>query len=168
MCEWTPPYETRPRRWTSPPRSRARRKTSVSTSLRANEPSATARFTRARSWSRILPDPIVRWPTSEFPICPDGSPTASPDCRQRGVRIPRHERVEDGCVGELDGVPRAGRGDPPAVEDDEADGRQAASAPARQIASNDWTSSDAPPTSAPSTSGSDRSVAAFSGFTEPP
>ena len=42
-------------------------------------PSAIARFTRIRSWYSRRPEPIVRWPTSEFPICPDGSPAASPD-----------------------------------------------------------------------------------------
>ena len=42
-------------------------------------PSATARLTRTRSWSRTRPEPIVRCPTSEFPIWPGGRPTASPD-----------------------------------------------------------------------------------------
>ena len=95
-------------------------------------------------------------------------PTAPPDAASVACGYLATSESKTGVLGELDGVSRAGRGDPPAVEDDEADGRQAASAPARQIASNDWTSSDAPPTSAPSTSGNDRSVAAFSGFTEPP
>ena len=87
---------------------------------------------------------------------------------ERPVRVALPERVEHGRVRELDRVPRARRSDPPAVEDDEDDGLQAASAPARQIASNDGTSSEAPPTSAPSTSGSARSTPALSGFTEPP
>jgi len=82
--------------------------------------------------------------------------------------MPVPERVEHRRVGKLDGVPRAGGRDPPPVENDETDEVLAVSAPARQIASNDWRSSEAPPTSAPSTSGRARSVAAFSGFTEPP
>src|SRR5207248_3644448 len=37
------------------------------------------RLNRCRSWSRTRPEPIVRWPTSELPIWPGGSPTALPD-----------------------------------------------------------------------------------------
>ncbi len=87
---------------------------------------------------------------------------------ERRVRIAIPQRVEGGRARELDGVSRPGRGDPPAVQDDEDDGLQAASAAARQIASNDTRSSEAPPTSAPSTSGSGRSTAALSGLTDPP
>ena len=29
--------------------------------------------------TRIRPEPIVRWPTSELPICPSGRPTAAPE-----------------------------------------------------------------------------------------
>src|SRR5205085_2561241 len=76
------------------------------------------------------------------------------------------EPVEDRRRRELDSVPGAGRRAPPAVEDDERYERVAAAA--RQIASKDSTSSDAPPTSAPSTSDWPRSSAAFSGLTEPP
>ena len=85
----------------------------------------------------MRPEPIVRWPTSELPICPSGRPTAPPDAASVAVRIPLPERVEDGRLGELDGVARAGRREPPPVEDDEDDRAQTASAAARQIASND-------------------------------
>ena len=75
------------------------------------------------------------------------------------------EPVEDGRVGELDGVPGAGRRNPPAVEDDE---RYEGEAAAWHIARKESTSSEAPPTSAPSTSGCAKRPAALSGLTEPP
>ena len=59
------------------PRSVERRRTSAGFSK--NAPSSIARFTRIRSWSTTRPEPIVRWPTSEFPIWPAGRPTASPE-----------------------------------------------------------------------------------------
>ena len=87
---------------------------------------------------------------------------------ERPVREALPERVEHRRPCELDGVPRAWRSDPPAVEDDEDDGSHKESAPARQTASNDGKSSEAPPTSAPSTSGNPRRTSALSGLTEPP
>jgi hypothetical protein len=87
---------------------------------------------------------------------------------ERSVRVSLEESIEHGRICELDGIPGAGRCDPPSVEDDEDDRAQTASAAARQIASNDARSSEAPPTSAPSTSGRPRRTPAFSGFTEPP
>ncbi len=33
---------------------------------------------RTKSWATILPAPMFMWPTSEFPMVPSGSPTASP------------------------------------------------------------------------------------------
>src|SRR5262245_31947919 len=83
---------------------------------------------------------------------------------QRRVRVLAPEPVEHRRVGEVDRVAGAGRRAAPAVEDDE-DYWVAA---ALQIASNDSTSSDAPPTRAPSTVSCGSSSAAFSGFTEPP
>ena len=164
MCEWTPPYETRPSRWTSPPRSRARRNAPTSASFSKSEPSRTARFTRWRSWSRTRPLPIVRWPTSELPIWPGGRPTASPEASSV-VRGPRAQSAsKTGVRGELDRVARTGRRAAPPVQDDERYERTAVS----QIAANESTSSEAPPTSAPSTFGCERSSSAFSGLTEPP
>src|SRR4051794_564517 len=75
MCECTPPCETSPSRWTCPPRAKAAFKAGFS----KNAPSAIARLTRCRSWSSTRPEPIVRWPTSELPIWPGGTPTASPE-----------------------------------------------------------------------------------------
>ncbi len=80
------------------------------------------------------------------------------------VRVLGPQAVEGRRVGELDRVPGPGRGEAPAVQDDERYEREAA----RQIAPNDSTSSEAPPTSAPSTAGSARISAAFSGLTDPP
>ena len=85
---------------------------------------------------------------------------------ESGVRKLLPETVEVRRVGKLDRIARAGGRTPPAVEDDERyEGMFAA---ARQIAMKDSSSSDAPPTSAPSTPGWLRRIAALSGFTEPP
>src|SRR5215204_5043695 len=80
------------------------------------------------------------------------------------VRVLGPEAVEDRSVRLLDRVARTGRRQAPAVQDDENYERVAL----RQIAANDSTSSEAPPTRAPSTSGRPRSSAALSGLTEPP
>ena len=82
------------------------------------------------------------------------------------VRVAGDEPVEHGRLGERDRVPRPGRGEPPPVEDHERYERDRDAA--SQIARNESGSSDAPPTSAPSTSGCPSSSRAFSGFTEPP
>src|SRR3954467_8157894 len=83
---------------------------------------------------------------------------------QGRVRVLGPEAVEDLRVRELDRVPGARRRAAPAVQDDERYEGEAA----RQIPVNDSTSSDAPPTRAPSTPSSASSSAAFSGLTEPP
>src|SRR3990170_1511869 len=92
-------------------------------------------------------------------------------CFQGRVRVVLPEPVEHGCVRELDRVPRARRSEAPPVEDDERDElrhAEATCAAARQIASKDVGSSEAPPTRAPSTSGWTSSDDAFCGLTEPP
>ncbi len=91
---------------------------------------------------------------------PDGLP-GGPQLR---VRIACAELVEDGCARQLDCVSRPGRGDTPSVQDDERYERE----PARQIAAKLSGSREAPPTSAPSTSGWPSSSSALSGLTEPP
>src|SRR6266550_9041084 len=85
---------------------------------------------------------------------------------ERGVGERLPEAVEVRRVRQLDGVARTGRRKAPPVEDDER--YEGMFAPARQIAMKDSRSSDAPPTSAPSTSGWLRRTAALSGLTEPP
>src|SRR3954454_21447064 len=84
---------------------------------------------------------------------------------QPGVRVLAPEAIEDRRLGELDRVARSGRRAAPAVEHDEDYEIEAA---ARQSAVNDSTSSEAPPTSAPSTPSCESSSSAFSAFTEPP
>ncbi len=87
-------------------------------------------------------------------------------CGERRLRVLIVQPVEHRRVGELDGVARPRRSDAPAVQDHQRYEREAAAA--WHIAANDSTSSDAPPTSAPSTEGCAISSAALSGFTEPP
>src|SRR2546429_6455932 len=84
----------------------------------------------------------------------------------RRVRVAPPQVVEDGRVRQLDGVPRPRRRAAPAVEDDERYERCGVAA--RQIAANGSTSSEAPPTRAPSMWRWAQSSPAFSGFTEPP
>src|SRR5439155_5358184 len=114
----------------------------------------------------------------------NGQPPSSPSARrqadrlarglQRRVRAIGPEPVEDGCVRELDGVSRPGGRAAPPVDNDEHDERDRAqpipltAGAASTIAAKESTSSDAPPTSAPSTSGLASSSAALSGLIEPP
>src|SRR5918995_1139438 len=84
---------------------------------------------------------------------------------QGRVRKALPELVEDGRLRQLDGVPGAGRSAPPAVEDDERYERIRAAA--SQMAVNDSTSRDAPPTRAPSTSRSPNRGSTLSGLAEP-
>src|SRR5690242_6689921 len=72
--ECTPPSEASPIRCTRGASSSA----ACSTSLAASEPSWTASSIRARSCLTIAPAPRLRWPTSELPIWPSGSPTSRP------------------------------------------------------------------------------------------
>ncbi len=96
---------------------------------------------------------------------PVGKPDGAPGGGKGRAWEPFPQVVEDRRVGELDGVAGPGRGDSPAVEDDERYEREAA---IRHRFEKDAGSSEAPPTRAPSIEGRDRSSAAFSGFTEPP
>ena len=88
---------------------------------------------------------------------------------QRGVRIALPERVEHRRASERHGVSGLRGRESEAVEHDERDGsrHQPASA-ARAIPAKLPGSRQAPPTSAPSTSGCASSEAALSGLTDPP
>ena len=86
---------------------------------------------------------------------------------QLGVRVLLPQLVEHRRVGQLDGVARPGLGQPPAVQDDQGDGRVGHPAAATMAAKSSG-SRLAPPTSAPSTSGWDRISAALPGLTDPP
>src|SRR5262249_62097399 len=83
---------------------------------------------------------------------------------ERRMRVPRPQRIEHRRVGELDRIPRAGRRAAPAVEDHERYERESRAA-ASQIAVNDSTSSEAPPTRAPSTRPCPGTAAAIPGST---
>ncbi len=108
------------------------------------------------------------------PHLPVGQPDGSSGGRELRRREADGEVVEDRRVREVDGISRPRRRETPAVEDHERDERQAfpahlaIAAAARQIAARDAGSSEAPPTSAPSTACCPSSSLAFSGFTEPP
>ncbi len=136
----------------------------MSAGFSKSEPSRIATFTRWRSWKRIRPEPIVRWPTSELPIWPSGSPTASPEAFSVVCGYSRQSRSKTGVSASSTALPGPGRCAAPAVEDDERYEVDAA----RQIAAKESGSSEAPPTRAPSTDVCDMSSAAFSGLTEPP
>src|SRR6478672_1773332 len=83
MCsqpEWTPPSETKPSKCRRPRGLlRARSQAPSRASLSKKLPSAIESSIRARSCLTIAPAPRLRCPTSEFPICPGGSPTSRPE-----------------------------------------------------------------------------------------
>src|SRR4051812_5146454 len=161
--ECTPPSLTSPIRCTrSKPSSAA-----PSASLSPSVPSSTASSMRVRSCLTTAPAPRLRGPTPLLPIWPPGSPTPPPPPASSGagaegevaalavahlalgqpdrepaggqlrVRVARPELVEDRRLGQLDGVARAGRRQPPAVEHDEhgaLDGQRHARGAASTIA----------------------------------
>src|SRR4051812_1709743 len=87
-------------------------------------------------------------------------------CLDRGVRILVPEAVELRRSRQGDGGPPTPPGAAPPREGHE--GYERTSEDARQIAAKESTSSEAPPTRAPSTEGCASRSAAFSGLTEPP
>ena len=101
---------------------------------------------------------------------PLGQPHGAPGGRQRGVRVGVPQLVEHRRARQRDGVAGAGIGEAPAIQHDQAgagQGKRRQEA-ACTIAANVSACSEAPPTSAPSTSGSASSDEALSGLTEPP
>ena len=125
MWEWTPPYETRPRRWTSPPRSRARRNAETSASFRDE---------RAVGDGVVHPHEILEEDSSgadrevaDLGVAhlPGRKADSLSRRGERRVRVAGPQRVEHRCVRELDRVARPGRSDPPTIEDDERDELQA-------------------------------------------
>src|SRR5262249_29903234 len=91
-------------------------------------------------------------------------PDRLPRRLQGRVRVVGPDAVEHRGLGQVDGVARTRRCAAQTVEDAQ---RYELRAPLH-IAVTDWTSSEAPPTRAPSTSGWPSSSAALSGLTEPP
>ena len=65
--------------WQVPPVCRRRSIRSLSAGVRSMSPPAIAALMRGKSCSTRRPAPMLRCPTSELPICPDGRPTSSPD-----------------------------------------------------------------------------------------
>ena len=140
----------------------------TSVSFSPSEPSATALSIRARSCGTIEPAPRLRCPTSELPICPAGSPTASPHVVSVVCGCSAHSRSNTGVSASATALPGPSGASPqPSSTTRQTDGtlkRVAAST----IAAKSAGSSEAPPTSAPSTSGSASSSAALEGLQEPP
>ena len=60
--------------------------------LRAKDPSAMAVSMRGSSCITTRPAPRLRWPTSELPICPSGSPTSPPEVRRKACGQACHRR----------------------------------------------------------------------------
>ncbi len=85
---------------------------------------------------------------------------------RRVVGLP--QLVEDGGVGERDGVARARLREAVAVEDDERDRYPLGQPQAAMMAAKDSGSSEAPPTRKPSMSGWAMSSPALSGLADPP
>src|SRR5213082_1401753 len=75
----------RPSRWSVPPRRFTRVHSSTRGGNRKNSPDSMACEMRTMSCGTTRPAPRFRCPTSLLPICPAGSPTASPDAL-RSVR----------------------------------------------------------------------------------
>ena len=75
-CAWTPPADEA-ERWSVVPCALAVRAALRRTGFFMNEPSSIAALTRQRLVD-VRPAPMFRWPTSELPICPSGSPTSRP------------------------------------------------------------------------------------------
>lgn len=73
----TPPWDTRPQRCRRPFPLLDASKTFLITALWPNSPFLTVWSMRTTSCHTTRPAPMLRWPTSEFPIRPSGRPTAS-------------------------------------------------------------------------------------------
>ena len=145
MCEWTPPYETSPSRCTLRPRSNAAAQRGVLEERAVGD--------RAVDAHQVLvePSPGADRQMADLRVAhlPGRQARGLAGRIERRVREVAPEAVEDRRVRQLDGVAGTGRRATPPVEDDERYERVAA----RQIARKESTSSEAPPTSAPSTSG---------------
>src|SRR5438093_6652169 len=88
----------RPRRWSMPPRRRTVRHSSTSGGSRKKSPDSMACEMRTMSWGTTRPAPRLRCPTSLLPICPAGSPTASPDALSSVCGARLHRRCQTGVA----------------------------------------------------------------------
>ena len=126
MCEWTPPRETSPSRCTSPPRA-----------LRPLERADEGGIDEDRAVAdgqvdahQVLEQDAAGADREVADLRVAHLPRRQADRLTRGrearVRVRRPEVVEHRRRGQLDGVSGAGRGEAPAVEDDERYEREAA------------------------------------------
>ena len=150
MCEWTPPCETRPSRWTSPPRSRARGRRRAPRSRRTSRPRSPC--SRASDPGRARgPSRSSGGRPRSCPSGPAGARLPRPEPRASCAGTRAQSRSKTGVSASSTALPGPGRRAAPAVQDHERYERERCRR--AQIAANDSTSSEAPPTSAPSTSG---------------
>ena len=77
--EWTPPGDISPIKWQVPFVSLSLLISSTSVGFFSRLPSLIARSIFGKSCITTRPAPRFVCPTSEFPICPSGSPTSYPD-----------------------------------------------------------------------------------------
>src|SRR2546428_4100699 len=91
----TPPWPIRPGRCRVPPRRFTCVHSSTSGGSLKNSPDSMACEIRTMSCGTTRPAPRFRCPTSLLPICPSGSPTASPDALSgvRGAFAQRRRQV---------------------------------------------------------------------------
>ena len=79
-----------------PPVSRRRWIRACMAGALSMSPCAIASLMRGRSCITSRPAPMLRCPTSEFPICPGGSPTSLPDVRRKAWGQLAHSRSNVG------------------------------------------------------------------------
>ena len=131
---------------------------------------------RVRSCRTTAPAPRFRWPTSELPICPSGSPTARPQAVSCVCGCSAQSPSNTGVSASATALPGPGGARPQPSRmtrqtrwtgGGATNGLVTARA-AATICAKSSGSRLAPPTSAPSMSGWARISAALSGFTLPP
>ena len=104
-----------------PPLARNAATKAASAGLAAKLPSAMALSILGRSIHTMRPAPMFMWPTSEFPICPSGSPTSGPCAASCACGQLAQIRSKFGVCAECDGI-RLARGiEPPAVQNAQND-----------------------------------------------
>ena len=123
---------------------------------------------RARSWGTIAPAPRLRWPTSELPICPSGSPTLGPIAISCVCGCLAHSSSNTGVFASETALPGPSGASPQPSSTTSVTAGTAHDRAASTIAANDSASSEAPPIRPPSMSGWASSSAALSAFIEPP
>src|SRR3989442_1624119 len=93
----TPPLPIRPSRWRVCPVRRSSPHSSTSAGMWKKAPESIACEMRTMSCGTTRPAPRFRCPTSLLPICPSGSPTASPDALSSVRGAFAHSRCHGGA-----------------------------------------------------------------------